>query len=60
MTKICLPQEDAEMQFFRNCIGNINGWAINSSKILGLKSAVAISAIMLDQERFNMKPSPGQ
>ena len=55
-----MSQEDAEMQFFRNCIGNISGWAINSSKILGLKSAVAIGAIMLDQERFNMKPSPGQ
>ena len=48
------------MQFFRNCIGNISAWAIKSSTILGLKSAVAIGAIMLDQERFNLKLSPGQ
>ena len=51
--------EDAELQYFSEKLGNISSWVANASEILDVKPAVQISAVMLDQERFNLQTSPG-
>jgi hypothetical protein len=52
-----LQQDGVTVQFFRDKIGNISVWAAESSRVMGLKVVVGISAVLLDQERFVRHPS---
>lgn len=51
--------EAAELELFRERLGNVTQWLAQANTELNLVPPVQISVLLLDSERFGTKESPG-